>query len=459
MRYVEGKTFEELRVGDRAEFVCPTDQLAGFARLLGACVGQSDTQGATKDAGRARDTVPGVWAGALIPAAIAAELPGPDSQLLRESLSFHGASFVAGPLAARLTVRTKDALTRHIVLDCQCLDNRGTLLLEGTAEVIPPAVKSRRLRVTSEMPLPAHELGARYRQLIEAARALGTLRTAVVYPCDGLSLSAALEAMTAGLIVPILVGPQQTIRTRAQELGLDLQGAEIVDVPHSAAAAECAVRLAGEGKAHALMKGALHTDEFMAAVLARTAGLRTGRRMSHVFALDVPHYPKPLFITDAALNIAPDLNAKRDIAQNAIDLAHVLHIETPKVAILSAVETVSAKIPSTIDAAALCKMAERGQISGAVLDGPLAFDNAISTQAAHTKGIRSAVAGEADILLVPDLEAGNMLAKQLIYLAGAESAGIVLGARIPIMLTSRADGETSRLASCALAHLAFDHQL
>jgi len=224
-------------------------------------------------------------------------------------------------------------------------------------------------------------------------------------------------------------------------------------VPHSHAAAERAVQLARESKVDALMKGALHTDELMAAVVDKGAGLRTDRRMSHVFALDVPHYPKPLFITDAAINIAPDLDAKRDIVQNAIELAHALAIEVPNVAILAAVETVDAKMPSTLDAAALCKMAERKQIVGGLLDGPLAFDNAVSADAARTKDISSPVAGDADILVAPDLEAGNLLAKQLIYLAGADAAGIVLGARLPIVLTSRADGELARLASCALTLL------
>jgi phosphotransacetylase len=273
------------------------------------------------------------------------------------------------------------------------------------------------------------------------------------------SLVSALEAMEAGLIVPVLVGPLAKINKAATEAERDLKSVQIIDVPHSHAAAERAVALGREAKVDALMKGALHTDELMAAVVDRAGGLRSERRMSHVFALDVAHYAKPLFITDAAVNIAPNLDTKRDIIQNAIDLLHALGIKSPKVAILSAVDTVSSKIPSTIDAAALCKMAEREQIVGGILDGPLAFDNAISSEAAHTKGISSPVAGQGDILLVPDLEAGNMLVKQLIYLAGAEAAGIVLGARIPIMLTSRADSDAARLASCALAQLLVHHRL
>lgn len=298
---------------------------------------------------------------------------------------------------------------------------------------------------------PRHEPGARYKALIEAAASLSPLRVAVVHPCDAVSLLGALEAADEKLIVPVLVGPEAKISKAAAEAGRDLKGLEIIDAPHSHAAAERAVELARSAKVEGLMKGALHTDELMSAVVDKEKGLRTERRMSHVFALDVPLYPKPLFITDAAINIAPDLDTKRDIVQNAIELAQALGLSTPKVAILSAVETVSSKIASTIDAAALCKMADRGQIIGGLLEGPLAFDNAINGEAARTKGITSSVAGDADILIVPDLEAGNMLAKQLIYLAGADAAGIVLGARVPIILTSRADGNLARLASCAVA--------
>ncbi|MDD2408409.1 MAG: bifunctional enoyl-CoA hydratase/phosphate acetyltransferase, partial [Tepidiphilus sp.] len=267
------------------------------------------------------------------------------------------------------------------------------------------------------------------------------------------SLGGALEAMQAGIIRPILVGPEAKILAAAQALGADLSGLQIVDTPHSHASAEVAVQLCREGKAEALMKGSLHTDELMSAVVDKEKGLRTARRISHVFLADVPTYPRPLMITDAAVNIEPTLEEKVDIVQNAIDLAHALGIAEPKVAILSAVETVTSKIRSTIDAAALCKMADRGQIKGGLLDGPLAFDNAVSQVAARIKGIRSAVAGNADILVVPDLEAGNMVAKQLEYLANALMAGIVLGAKVPIVLTSRADTPETRAASCAVAQV------
>lgn len=295
--------------------------------------------------------------------------------------------------------------------------------------------------------------GAHYRRLVEAARRLGAIKTAVVHPCDERSLEGALESARLGLIKPVLVGPIDKIRRTAEAAACALADFELVDAPHSHAAAETAVALAREGKVQALMKGALHTDELMAALVDRTHGLRTERRMSHVFALDVPTYAKPLFITDAAINIEPDLLEKRDIVQNAIDLAHALAIARPKVAVLSAIETINPAIASTLDAAALCKMLDRGQISGALIDGPLAFDNAISAEAAASKGIRSDVAGDSDILVVPDLVSGNMLVKQLVYLSGAIAAGIVLGARVPVMLTSRADDLEARLASAALAVL------
>ena len=293
----------------------------------------------------------------------------------------------------------------------------------------------------------------KYERLIAAAKALPPLATAVAYPCDETSLKGAVEAAEAGLIKPILVGPKDKIRGLAQTFSLDLGGLEVIDVPHSHAASEKAVELVRTGNAELLMKGSLHTDELLAEVVKRETGIRTGRRISHVFVMDVPGHPHTLLITDAAVNIAPDLMAKRDIIQNAIDLYAGLGLGTPKVAILSAVETVTTSIPSTIEAGALCKMADRGQITGGELDGPLAFDNAISPEAARIKGIKSPVAGQAQILVVPDLEAGNMLAKNLTFLSHADAAGIVLGARVPIILTSRADNVRTRLASCAVAVL------
>jgi len=328
-------------------------------------------------------------------------------------------------------------------------------VIKGQAHVIAPREKVRRPRaVLPDVHL--HVQGAQYARLIAATEPLAPLRTAVVHPCDALSLTGALDAALQGMIAPILVGPRKKIEAAALAAGRSLDGFEVVDAPHSHAAAAAAVALVREGRVAALMKGSLHTDELMEAIVDATLGLRTERRMSHIYALDVPTYPRPLLITDAAINIYPDLATKRDIVQNAIDLAIAVGIAVPKVAILSAVETVNPRIASTIDAAALCKMADRGQITGGLLDGPLAFDNAISPAAVAAKGIVSEVAGVADILVAPDLEAANMMAKQLIYLAGADAAGIVLGARVPIILTSRADSAVSRLASCALAQLFSD---
>ena len=310
---------------------------------------------------------------------------------------------------------------------------------QDPAEISPPHKAAREYRV--------------YPALIERCARLDPVGAAVAHPCDQSSLTAAVEAAEAGLIKPVLVGPEAKIRNVAAQFGLDISPYRLVDAPHSHAAAAVAVEIVRSGQAETLMKGSLHTDELMGEVVRKDTGLRTERRISHVFIMDVPTYPKPLAVTDAAINIFPDLETKVDIVQNAVDMAHALGVELPKVAILSAVETVTPKIPSTIDAAALCKMAERGQITGALLDGPLAFDNAISKEAAEIKGIRSEVAGDADILLVPDLEAGNMLAKQLSFLANADAAGIVLGARVPIILTSRADTVRARMASCAVAVL------
>jgi phosphate acetyltransferase len=292
-----------------------------------------------------------------------------------------------------------------------------------------------------------------YESLIRACRGLPPIRTAIVHPCDESSLEAARAAAIGKLIEPVLVGPEKRIRELAAKMQFDLTNVELVPTAHSHAAAEQAVALARTGAVDALMKGSLHTDELMAEIIRKDTGIRTARRISHVFIMDVPTYRKPLFITDAAVNLFPTLEDKVDIVQNAIDLAHALGIEMPKVAILSAVETITSKIPSTIDAAALCKMADRGQITGGLLDGPLALDNAINTEAAAVKSIRSSVAGDADILLVPTLEAGNMLVKELTFLANADAAGIVLGAKVPVILTSRADSVRARLASCAVVSL------
>ncbi|WP_347311812.1 bifunctional enoyl-CoA hydratase/phosphate acetyltransferase [Defluviimonas sp. SAOS-178_SWC] len=454
MQYIENRTFDEIRIGDTAQIVrtLKPEDIELFAVMSG------DVNPAHVDEEYAHSDMfhkviaHGMWGGALISAVLGTELPGPGTIYLDQNLKFRHPVGIGDTVEVRVTVAAKDAARKQLTLDCRCTNQKGEIVIEGQAVVIAPTEKVRRPRaVLPEVHL--HEQGARYRDLLAATHDLPPVRMAVVHPCDALSLTGALEAASQGMVVPILVGPHDKIVAVAKDAGQNLDGVEIVDAPHSHAAAERAVALVREGKADVLMKGKLHTDELMAPVVDRDTGLRTERRISHIFALDVPHYPKPLFVTDAAINIFPDLDTKRDIVQNAIDLAHALGIARPKVAILSAVETVYPKIPSTIEAAALCKMLDRGQLTGGIIDGPLAFDNAVSRTAAEAKGIRSEVAGDADILVVPDLEAGNMIAKQLIYLAGAESAGIALGARVPIVLTSRADGVMSRLASCAMAQL------
>lgn len=454
MQYIENRTFDEIAVGDSAELV----HTLGPRDIEALAVMSGDVNPAHVDVDYAHDDMfrriitHGMWGGALISALIGTELPGPGTIYLDQSLRFRHPVSVGDTVTARIVVRERHADGHRVGLDCTCSNQDGETVIEGTATVTAPTVKVRRPRIAVAGG-HLHEAGARYRQLIEATRDLPAIPTAVVHPCDESSIRGAVAAAREGLIVPLLVGPQARIAAAAEAAGLDISAFELVDAPHSHAAAVLATRLVRDGRAEALMKGALHTDEIMAAVVDREAGLRTERRMSHVFALDVPSYPKPLMITDAAINIEPDLEAKRDIVQNAIDLARALGIVTPKVAILSAIETIDPRIASTVDAGALCKMADRGQIEGGLLDGPLAFDNAVSKEAAAVKKIVSPVAGVPDILVAPNLEAGNMMAKQLMYLAGAESAGIVLGARVPIVLTSRADGTLSRLASAALALL------
>jgi len=458
MQYIENKTFDEIKVGDSAELT----RTLGRQDIELFAVMSGDVNPAHVDEEYAKSDIfheviaHGMWGGALISAVLGTELPGPGTIYLNQSLSFRRPVGLGDTVTVRVSVKEKKPQKKRLIFDCLCLNQDGETVIKGEADVIAPTEKVRRPRaVLPEVHL--HERGARYKELINAARELEPIRTVVVHPCDPVSLKGALEAKGQGLIHPVLVGPQEKIKAAAAQSNSELDSIEIVDVPHSHAAAARAVELVREGNAEALMKGALHTDELMSAVLKRDIGLRTERRMSHVFALDVPHYSKPLFITDAAINIYPDLLAKRDIVQNAIDLAQSLGIQTPKVAILSAVETINPKIAGTVEAAALCKMADRGQITGGIVDGPLAFDNAISPEAARIKGITSPVAGHADILIASDLETGSMLAKQLLYLAGAEAAGIVLGARVPIMLTSRADGTLSRLASAAVAQLFVHH--
>ena len=394
---------------------------------------------------------PGAAAIAMISGMLLRRLPGPGSRIVDTRFHYSGALGAGDTLTATVTAKAKHATRPEIDFECRCVNQRGETLVQGTATVVAPTMPVKYSNVATPEVILRRNDG--FAKLLGQCQGLAPISCAVVHPCDRDSLLGAIEAARRGLIVPVLIGPEAKIRAVAKAEGADIAAYRIVATEHSTAAAECAVAMARAGKVEALMKGSLHTDELMAAVVPSATGLRTARRVSHVFVMDVPTYPKLLLVTDAAVNIFPDLETKVDIVQNAIDLARVLGIENPKVAILSAVETINPKIQSTLDAAALCKMADRGQIYGGTLDGPLAFDNAISAEAARTKNIVSPVAGHADILLVPDLEAGNMLAKQLIYLAGADAAGLVLGVRVPVILTSRADSLQVRLASVALARL------
>lgn len=455
--FIENLTYDELSVGQSARLIrtLTLADIQAFAAVSG------DTNPAHLDPEYANDTLfhgviaHGMWGGALISALLGTQFPGPGTIYLQQDLHFARPVRIGDTLSVSVTITAKDDAKKRVDLDCEVLNQNAERVLYGSARVLAPTQKVRRPRA-SVPHIQLFDPEARFKALLAKGAGLQALRCAVVHPCDPESLSGALEAARHGLIVPVLIGPASKVDKVAADAGLDLTGIERVDVSHSHAAAETAAALAAKGNVAILMKGSLHTDELLHAVLAEPA-LRTGRRMSHVFRFDVPMYPKPLMVTDAALNIRPSLREKVDIVQNAIDLAHILGIAQPKVAILSAVETVNPDLPSTLDAAALCKMADRGQIRGGLLDGPLAFDNAISPHAAQVKNIVSEVAGDADILAVPDLESGNMLSKQLEYLAGASGAGLVLGAKVPIALTSRADGPSTRVASALLALLAAHH--
>lgn len=395
----------------------------------------------------------GMWTASMFSALLGMQLPGLGTIYLSQTLKFLRPVKLGDTITASVRVIAKDDKNQRITMQTLCANEKGEHVLEGEAVVLPPKVKT----VWNVAPLPEVVVKTddhNYEEwLINKAKLLKPLKTAVVHPVDILSLAGAVEAAQAGIIEAILIGPEAKIRKVAEDAHIDLKDFTIFNTEHSHAAAAAAVEMARSGKVEAIMKGNLHTDELMEAVVAKDCGLRTGRRISHVFVLDVPSYPKPLFLTDAAINIKPNLMEKKDIVQNAVDLFHALGLGTPKVAILSAVETVNENIPSTLDATALCKMAEREQITGAILDGPLAFDNAISREASAVKDIHSSVAGDADILVVPDIESGNMLYKQLRYFSGVQGAGIVLGAKVPIILTSRASDAQNRVVSAALALL------
>ncbi|MBA4175739.1 MAG: enoyl-CoA hydratase [Leptothrix sp. (in: Bacteria)] len=452
--WVENITYDELKIGQSARLLrtLTLADINAFAAVSG------DTNPAHVDPTYANDTLlrgvvgHGMWGGALISALLGTQFPGPGTIYVEQALHFNHPVRIGDTLAVTATVMAKDDARKQVELRCEVTNQKGVMVLHGTARVLAPTHKLRLPR-PGRPQIQLFDPEARFRDLLALGNGIGAARCAVVHPCDAESLAGAIDAARYDLLIPVLIGPEARIRHVAEAAGIDLTGTEIVSVPHSHAAAAAAAEMAAKGEVEIMMKGSLHTDELITAVLKQPT-LRTGRRMSHVFRFDVALYPKPLLITDAALNISPTLAEKVDIVQNAIDFARVLGVDRPKVAVLSAVETVNPAIPSTLDAAALCKMADRGQISGGVLDGPLAFDNAISLHAAQVKGIVSPVAGDADILAVPDLESGNMLAKQLEYLAGASVSGLVLGARVPIALTSRADGPRARVASALLALLA-----
>jgi phosphate acetyltransferase len=449
---ITNKTFEEIQVGDSASLQRTlTKQDIDMFGLLSGDMNPthfSDTY-AQMLLDRHKAVGHSLWGGALISSLLGNDLPGAGTVYRSQNFEFHHPVELGDELTVTVTATAKRAADGTVEFDCRVLNQRAEPIITGVAIVKAPTRKAS----DAGSPYTTMQLRrkATFKKLIDHVKTWPKIPTAVCHPCSKTALEGAIDAAAADLIDPILLGPEAKIRALAAGQGLDISPYRLVDARHSHDAAAKAVALCRSGEAEALMKGSLHTDELLGAVVSSKTGLRTERRISHVFVMDVPTYPRPLFITDAAINIYPELDAKIDILKNAIQLAHALDIPQPKVAILSAVETVNPKIPATLEAAALCKMADRGQIQGALIDGPLAFDNAVSKEAALIKGIQSPVAGEADILVVPDLEAGNMLAKQLSYLGRADSAGIVLGARVPIILTSRADSAEARLASCAVA--------
>lgn len=451
---LENITFEELEIGQSAELKRTLTQkdIELFAAVSG------DVNPAHMDEHYAENSLfhgvigHGMWSGGLISTVLGTELPGPGTIYLQQDMRFKKPVMLGDEVTVRVSVKSKRDDKPVVVFDCICLNEKGEVLVEGTATVLAPTEKIKIPR--PDIPWVDIREKDHYKGTMEKCRAFGILKVAVVHPVQANVIDAVAEAVEEKLIEPILIGPEARIRAAIKESHADAEGWQIINTEHSHAAAAKAAKMAASGEVGAIMKGSLHTEELLEAVVPSSAGLRTERRISHVYLMNIPTYHKPLMITDAAINIAPNLEQKADICQNAIDAWHVLFNHEhgdPKVAILSATEEVTSRIPSTIDAAALCKMADRGQIKEGRLDGPLAFDNAISAQAVKDKNIISDVAGDADILVVPDIEAGNALAKQLIFLGKADAAGIVLGARVPIILTSRADSKRTRMFSCGVA--------
>jgi phosphate acetyltransferase len=454
MEFIENKVFAEIKIGDSASLsrTLTLEDIRLFALVSGDVnpthldQKYAETHDISKLSGHS------LWAGTLLSSLFGNQLPGPGTIYREQNIQFKRQVFLGETVTITITVKEKHPDEHLVIFDCRCENQNGDLIYVGCANVYAPTEKITWRRAA----LPKVHInmpGMQLERLVKMTDKFAPIRMAVVHPVDSNSFMGAIDAARENLIIPVLFGPKGKLRAVAESEGVNLDDYEVIDTEHSHAAAEQAVRMARSGDVEAIMKGSLHTDELMQEAVRKDIGITTARRMSHVFLMDVPTYPHPLMVTDAAINIEPNLDTKRDIVQNAIDLAHALGLLEPKVALLSAVETVNSKMRSTLEAAALCKMADRRQITGGIVDGPLAFDNAVSKEAVRIKGIISAVAGQADVLVAPDLESGNMVAKQLEYLANAQSSGIVLGARVPIALTSRADSVLSRMASCALALL------
>ena len=452
-QFIENRTYDEIQVGDQSVLTrtLRPEDIQLFAIMSG------DVNPAHVDPEYAHSSMfheviaHGMWGGALISTVLGTEFPGPGTIYISQTLKFSRPVKVGDTITITVTCMQKFEHNKHMIFDCACINQDGLKVIGGEAEVLAPSEKIKRARMA--MPeITISDRDARYRRLFGRAQGLKAIKAAFVHPCDINSLQAAFSVRDTGLMEPVLIGPEARLRAMIEQHKLKLGLTRIINVPHSHAAAARAVELAHDEEVEALVQGSQTTEELLRAVIV-PQGLRTARRLSHVLYIDVPSHPRPIIITDMMVNIEPTLPHKVDIVQNAIDFAHLMGVPEPKVAILAGLETVTPRMRATLDAAALCKMADRGQITGGVLDGPLAFDNAISIVAAKTKGIHSAVAGRADILVVPDLESGNMLAKQLEYLAEALMTGVVVGARVPIVLTSRADTAETRAASCAIALL------
>jgi phosphate acetyltransferase len=456
-KFIENRTYDEIKVGDSATLVrtLRPEDIQLFAVMSG------DVNPAHVDPEYAHSSMfeeviaHGMWGGALISTVLGTEFPGPGTIYISQTLRFSRPVKVGDTITIKITCTEKFDQNKHIVFDCLCTNQDGLKVIAGEAEVLAPTKKIKRERV--ELPeVMISDRWERYQKLIGRAKGLTAATAVFAHPLQAESLQSAAAARDSGILRPVLVGPEKEMRALAEQNKIDLKLCRLVDAPHSRAALSRALEMARSGEAEILVQGAIPTHEFLIPIVG-SDGLRTVRRLSHVLYMDVPSYPRPFVISDMMVNIEPALEDKVDIVQNAVDFAHIMGIPEPKVAILAGIDTVTPKMRATLDASALCKMADRGQITGAVVDGPLGFDNAVSVTAARNSHLKSAVAGQADILIAPDLEAGNMLAKQLEHLADAVSGGVVLGARIPIVLANRNDSIEGRVASLVLALLVASH--